>query len=107
MIARCEFDTIYAEPLCYFSLTALDRLFRRHGLLIRDVERLPIHGGTLRIYAARAQGGRESAGPPAPAVEGLLREEAGWGVGREEFYRGFGAKVERLRRELLRLLGEI
>jgi SAM-dependent methyltransferase len=107
MIDRCEFDTIYHEHLCYFSLTALNRLFRRHGLLVCDVERLPIHGGTLRIYAARAQGARESAGPPTPAVEGLLREEAEWGVGREEFYLGFGAKVERLRRELLQLLGEI
>ena len=53
MIDHCEFDTIYHEHLCYFSLTALDRLFRRHGLLILDVEQLPIHGGTLRIYAGQ------------------------------------------------------
>ena len=54
LIDHCEFDTIYHEHLCYFSLTALDRLFRRHGLVIRDVERISIHGGTLRIFASRA-----------------------------------------------------
>ena len=100
LIDHCEFDTIYHEHLCYFSLTALDRLFRRHGLVIRDVERIPIHGGTLRIFASRAEWAI-----PGEAVTSLLAEEAAWGVDREEFYRGFGAKVERLRASLLELLG--
>ena len=100
LIDHCEFDTIYHEHLCYFSLTALDRLFRRHGLVIRDVERIPIHGGTLRIFASRAEWAI-----PGEAVKSLLAEEAAWGVDREEFYRGFGAKVERLRASLLELLG--
>lgn len=52
LIARCEFDTIYHEHQCYFSLTALARAFSRHSLQIVDVEHVPIHGGTLRIYAA-------------------------------------------------------
>src|SRR5262245_54801383 len=99
LIDHCEFDTIYHEHLCYFSLTALDRLFRRHGLLIRDVERVPIHGGSLRIFAGRAEVVR-----PSPAVISLLAEEAAWGVDREEFYRGFGAKVERLRDSLVGML---
>src|SRR6266550_8386085 len=51
LIDRCEFDTIYHEHLSYFSLTALDRLFRRHQLCLDDVECLAIHGGTLRVYA--------------------------------------------------------
>ena len=51
LIDRTEFDTIYHEHLCYFSLTALDSLFRRHGLTIADVENVAIHGGTLRIFA--------------------------------------------------------
>ncbi|MGH9454933.1 MAG: methyltransferase domain-containing protein, partial [Terriglobia bacterium] len=51
MIERCEFDTIYHEHLCYFSVTALDHLFGRHGLTLQDVERLPIHGGSLRLFA--------------------------------------------------------
>ena len=48
LIERTEFDTIYHEHLCYFSLTALDKLFRRHGLTISNVETIAIHGGTLR-----------------------------------------------------------
>ena len=100
LIDHCEFDTIYHEHLCYFSLTALDRLFRRHGLVIRDVERISIHGGTLRIFASRADWAT-----PSDAVKALLAEEAAWGVDREDFYRGFGAKVERLRAALLELLG--
>lgn len=100
LIDHCEFDTIYHEHLCYFSLTALDRLFRRHRLVIRDVERISIHGGTLRIFASRAEWAI-----PGEAVKSLLAEEAAWGVDREEFYRGFGAKVERLRASLLELLG--
>src|SRR5262245_50639547 len=79
LIDHCEFDTIYHEHLCYFSLTALDGLFRRHGLVIRDVERIPIHRGSLRIFAGRADAAR-----PGAAVTSLLAEEAAWGVDREE-----------------------
>ena len=100
MIDRSEFDTIYHEHLCYFSLTALDRLFRQHKLFISDVELLPIHGGTLRIYAGRRD---EQSG----AVRRLLAEEARWGVDREEFYQGFGEQVERLRRDLVALLSKL
>jgi SAM-dependent methyltransferase len=97
MIDHGEFDTIYHEHLCYYSLTALDHLFRRHGLAIVDVERLAIHGGSLRVFAARQ-------GEPAEAVRALLAEEAGWGVDRFDFYDGFGQKVARLRDDLRGLL---
>ena len=102
LIDHCEFDTIYHEHLCYFSLTALGRLFRRHGLVLRDVERIPIHGGSLRISAGRAEAAR-----PSQAVTGLLAEEAAWGVDREDFYRGFGTKVERLRDSLVTTLKDL
>jgi hypothetical protein len=101
MIDGTEFDTIYHEHLCYFSLTALDRLFGRHGLVIRDAELLPIHGGTLRIYAAAGEGERSQ------AVRRLLEEEQRAGADRFSFYRGFGEKVERLRGDLVSLLGDI
>ena len=52
MLDNLEFDTVYHEHLCYYSLTALDRLFTSHGLTIIDVERLAIHGGSLRITAS-------------------------------------------------------
>ncbi|MCA1684728.1 MAG: class I SAM-dependent methyltransferase, partial [Planctomycetia bacterium] len=78
MVDHCEFDTIYHEHLFYYSLTALDRLFSRHGLAPLDVERLPIHGGSLRLTVGRSDG----PGRPSGSVAALLDEEAGWGVGR-------------------------
>jgi SAM-dependent methyltransferase len=105
MIDRCEFDTIYHEHLCYFSLTALARLFMRHGLIIQDVARLPIHGGTLRIFVGKALVEAERA--ILPAVQSLLDQEAEWGVSEAGFYLGFGAQIERLRRELSTLLRDL
>lgn len=102
LIDHGEFDTIYHEHLCYFSLTALDRLCRRHDLVIRDVERIPIHGGSLRIFVSR----KDAAGPSS-TVRALLAEEEAWGVHREGFYTGFGAAVARLKDELLRVLGTL
>lgn len=107
MIDRCEFDTIYHEHLSYFSLTALDQLFRRHGLRIHNVDRLPIHGGTLRVFAGHDSGSDNSKNIGQPAVADLLRDEAAWGVGELDFYLGFGEKVERLRHELLGLLRKL
>jgi SAM-dependent methyltransferase len=99
LIDRCEFDTIYHEHLCYFSLTALDRLFRRHGLLVQDVERLPIHGGSLRLFAVKAG----SAGPVA-SVSALLDDEAARGVQALEHYQGFARRVENVKASLRSLL---
>ena len=107
LIDRCEFDTIYHEHLCYVSLTALDYLFERHGLRIMDVEQLPIHGGSLRIFAKKKEAQTDGDHQRALRVERMLAEEAGWGVARAEFYRDFGGKVECLRRELLQLLGKL
>lgn len=95
LIDRCEFDTIYHEHLCYFSLTALDGLMRRHNLLIEDVERVPIHGGSLRIFVMP-----EGAAEPQPSVRALLVEEAAWGVRDFNFYRGFAGRVESLKESL-------
>jgi hypothetical protein len=99
MIDGAEFDTIYHEHLCYYSLTALDHLFRRHGMEMVDVERIPLHGGSLRIFAGLA--GELDV---KPAVSQLLREEAAWGVAKAAFYQGFGDRIERLRGRLLDLL---
>jgi len=100
MLDQTEFDTIYHEHLCYYSLTALDRLFRRHGLIIHDVERLPIHGGSLRIFAGLA-----TAHPPiSPTAADLLRAEQDWGVDRFATYQGFGQQVEQLKGQLIHLL---
>jgi SAM-dependent methyltransferase len=100
LLDGAEFDTIYHEHLCYFSLTALDRLFARNGLTIVDVELLKIHGGSLRIFAARS-------GAQSSRVRKLLAEEQAWGVDRIEAYQPFGQRVEQLKRDLLMLLQEV
>jgi SAM-dependent methyltransferase len=108
MIDRCEFDTIYHEHLCYFSLTALDQLFRRHELRIADVELLPIHGGSLRIFVhQKAALSVEDQQESSSRVQQMLAEEVQWGVGKTEFYQGFAAKVESLRRQLVQTLAEL
>ena len=98
LVDHCEFDTIYHEHLCYFSVTAIDRLFRRHGLVLRDVERVPIHGGSLRLFVVPG-------GPVGESVRRLLAEEAGWGVDRDEPLVTFAAHVEEMRARLVELLG--
>jgi C-methyltransferase C-terminal domain/Putative zinc binding domain/Methyltransferase domain len=103
MIDRSEFDTIYHEHLCYFSLTALDHLFRRNGLVIVDVERLEIHGGTLRIIAMRADAPGLAKVDRSSVVQ-LLRYEDERNANRLAFYSRFGENVERLRDDLVELL---
>jgi SAM-dependent methyltransferase len=96
LVDRCEFDTIYHEHLCYFSITALDELFLRNGLVIREVERLAIHGGSLRLHVGHPGAGRESA-----RVCNLLAEEQAWGASRLGCYREFAGRVEAARDSLL------
>ena len=109
MIEKTEFDTIYHEHLCYFSLTALHHLFRRHDLVIEDVKHLSLHGGTLRLYARpdnqspNTAKPREGADSNPSAVEALLKDESSW-VANRNFYSDFGQEVERLREELVALL---
>ena len=99
LIDRGEFDTIYHEHLCYYSLTSLTYLFAQHNLVVQDVERIPIHGGTLRVFV-----GKKGFAKPSRAVEELMAEEAAWGAGRLEFYENFAQKVETLKKELVGLL---
>jgi SAM-dependent methyltransferase len=92
MLDRCEFDTVYHEHLCYFSATALCRLFERHGLAAQDVERVPVHGGSLRLTVGR--------GTPSEGVARLLDDEARWAVDDVDTYRAFGERVDRLKHSL-------
>jgi SAM-dependent methyltransferase len=100
MIERLEFDTIYHEHLCYYSLTALKPLFKRHGLEIVDVFEIPLHGGSLQVHAAHS-------GRPSERVTRLLDEETAAGVGGLEFYKEFGDRVRNLKGELLTMLGDL
>ena len=100
LIEHNEFDTMYHEHLCYYSATSLDHLFRRHGLYLNDVERIPTHGGSIRSYVGRDEDVRDS-------VKQLLAEERELGVDSYHFYATFGERVERTKAELLELLNEL
>jgi SAM-dependent methyltransferase len=100
MIDGCEFDTVYHEHHCYFSLTALQSLFAPHGLSLHDVERVPIHGGSLRVTVAHAGSARGS----RPAVQALLDAERAAGLDRFDYFARFGETVAHLKAELTALL---
>jgi SAM-dependent methyltransferase len=100
LVNNCAFDTIYHQHLCYFSVSALDQLFRRHGLFLNDIRRLGIHGGSLRLYVER----REDA---SGAVRSLLRVEASEGARELGFYRSFARRVTELRESLTELLWKL
>jgi SAM-dependent methyltransferase len=105
MLDRTEFDTIYHEHLCYFSLTAVERLFRRHGLEIVDVERIAIHGGSLRIFAEPIREDRLRL--PSVAVQELLREERRWRVDAPESLAKFALDVKTLKADLTAELNDL
>ena len=102
LVERGEFDTIYHEHLCYYSLTALDALMDRHDLVVRDVERIDMHGGSLRVFVSRKESFERG-----PRVRAMLDEERAWGVHTFGFYKDFAAKVENLRKQLTKLLGDL
>ena len=95
-----EFDTIYHQHLCYFSVAALDALFRRHGLFLHDVRRLAIHGGSLRLFVAHEE-------RDAPAVGRLLAEERARGRDRIDGYGRFVRSTTALREQLSGLLAAL
>lgn len=100
LMAEQQFDTLYHEHYSYLSLTAVQSLCARNGLHIFDVEELPTHGGSLRVYAQRADGGREVS---AAVVELLVREEHA-GIKTAAFYSTLAPAAEGIKHELLRFL---
>ncbi len=102
LVEHCEFDTIYHEHLCYFSLTALDRLMARHGLVVHDVERLPIHGGSLRIFVSKT-----GAYARTERVTALLEQETASDIDKLSFYAGFASRVNGLKKELVATLADL
>ena len=101
LIEHVEFDTIYHEHYSYLSLHAIEQVFARHGLRIYDAERLPTHGGSLRIFAAHAA--RERLADSA-ALSALRAQEAAAGLDDLETYRRFAERVETCRHSLLDFL---
>jgi hypothetical protein len=103
MIERCEFDTIYHEHVFYFSLSAVAPLFERHGLSVVDVEKIALHGGSLLVKLAK----RSSSYRATDRVRAMLVDEARIGMTTLGYYQGFSARVEALRVELKRVLGDL
>jgi hypothetical protein len=97
LVDKCEFDTIYHEHLCYFSVTALDYLFRRHGLYLNHLKKLPIHGGSLRLYIEK----KESVGE---TVKDFLKQEESQKIDRIDYYQDFAHRVQELKKKLIELL---
>ena len=95
LVEQTEFDTIYHEHVFYFTLTAIAPLFQRHGMEIFHVERIPIHGGSLRIFAGHA-----GAHPIEASVGAMLAGERSKGVDQLAFYRGFAEHVRQLKTDL-------
>jgi SAM-dependent methyltransferase len=98
LVAQCQFDTIYHEHFSYFSFCAVERVFARHGLTLFDVEELPTHGGSLRIYARHADA---SARPVTAAISALRQREQSAGYERIDLYRAFAQRVCEAKRDLL------
>lgn len=101
MVQECQFDTAYHEHYSYLSLTSVQRIFAANGLQVFDVEELPTHGGSLRVFAQRSDAGRRAV---APAVAALLAREQAAGMTTSAFYAGFQHEAERVKRELLAFL---
>jgi hypothetical protein len=95
-----QFDTIYHEHFSYFSLVTIDRLAKRHGLKIFDVEHIATHGGSLRVYVCRAG----AAHPVSSTVTGLLAHEREAGFEDIGHYTRFAEQVHRTKRRLLSFL---
>jgi SAM-dependent methyltransferase len=100
LVEKCEFDTIYHQHLCYFSVTALDRLFKSHGLHLNDVKRVAIHGGSLRLFVGNTA-------TPSRRVSDLLEQERAAGVDRIEYFQTFANRVQCIRTSLLELLHDL
>jgi SAM-dependent methyltransferase len=103
LIEHVEFDTIYHEHFSYFSLYAIEQVFSRHGLRLYDVEQLPTHGGSLRIFAAHAH--RKDLEDSA-LLRTVRASEGAAGLADLSSYLRFAARVESCRRSLLGFLGE-
>jgi hypothetical protein len=101
LVDEVQFDTIYHEHFSYFSFTAVEEIFCSHSLPIFDVEEIPTHGGSLRIYARHAD---DSSRPITKRASDLLKREEQCGMRRLEYYGSFNQQVMEVKRALLEFL---
>lgn len=101
LVSETQFDTIYHEHFSYFSLLSASRTFERHGMSIFDVEELPTHGGSLRVYVKHDE---DEFKPVTDRLRRLEAREVSEGLVDLSYYRSFSGRVERVKRGLLRFL---
>jgi SAM-dependent methyltransferase len=100
LINKCEFDTIYHQHLCYFSVTALDHLFKSHGLYLNDVKKVAIHGGSLRLTVGKTEN-------PSERVRQFLADEKAAGVDTFKYFQTFAGQVREIKANLQKLLSDL
>lgn len=103
LVKQNQFDTIYHEHFSYLSLTAICRIFEQNGLNVFDVDELPTHGGSLRVYARRSDTGRHEI---TGRIEALRATEVKAGITHPIFYERFQEKAERIKNDFLAFLIE-
>lgn len=101
LIKCTQFDTIYHEHFSYLSLVALDKIFDYHGLKIFDVEQIPTHGGSLRIFVGHQADVTKS---ETPRLQQLRQTEKNYGLDKLETYTAFNKKVQEKKRQVLQFL---
>jgi hypothetical protein len=101
LIRGNQFDTIYHEHFSYLSLLTTERIFAKHGLTVFDVDEIPTHGGSLRIYARHAE---DASKPVGSTVHGLRKREMEFGLDRLATYAAFSEGVKETKRKLLGFL---
>jgi hypothetical protein len=103
LLEKCEFDTIYHEHLSYFSVGALQRLFSSKGFQVHDVKRVPVHGGSIRVYVSRTGIGSD----PLPSVSELLALEKRENLSSLQTYNAFATQVGLSKRKNRSLLSKL
>lgn len=101
LVEDCQFDTIYHEHYSYLSFTTVQKVFAAHGLELFDVQEMPTHGGSLRIFAKHQKDTQKKV---TSNVQAMLDKEASAGVTTAEYYQNFQARVDAIKRELLSFL---
>jgi hypothetical protein len=100
LIEKVEFDTIYHQHLCYFSVSSLEKLFLRHDLFLNDIRRVSIHGGSLRLFV-------EKTDHQSDVVRELILNEHSNGVDTINYYQSFASRVREIKDELISLLQQL
>ncbi|WP_047517739.1 class I SAM-dependent methyltransferase [Methylophilus sp. Q8] len=103
LVQKNQFDTIYHEHFSYLSLTSVKSIFEKNGLQIFDVEEIPTHGGSLRIFAQRQNTGTHKI---SDRLITLIEKENSEGVGNLNFYQDYQSKVEKIKNDLVGFLIE-